>query len=81
MRVRALVEEKNMGQRQTHLRSLVGRVWLSSAGRAIQFSPERTFLLAHVIHETTDPSGLASVDEDLCHWNLERHGGGPELMG
>lgn len=33
----------------------------------------RTFLLAHVEHESTDPSCLSSIDEDLCHGLIHHH--------
>lgn len=37
--------------------------------------PPLTFLLAHFVHETSDPSGFTSVDEDASHrlgFHLER---------
>lgn len=33
-----------------------------------------TFFIAHIVHETADPSSLSSVDEDLSHWDFEHHG-------
>jgi hypothetical protein len=36
--------------------------------------PTRTFLLAHVVHQSTNPTGVSTVDQDLGHWFFQRHG-------